>query len=478
MLYMRVIGLVFLAVNMFPATSPVRAETVSLEDADLDFLPPSNTGTYGQATGGEKVEKQNFAFKLGNTYQVVDWKDHKKQVFGIPNRRNSDWNNLGQLGMRGELPLGTNITFKTSMLFNAYARQNDEFNISDDLRLDINEAYVSCQISPTLFADTGRINIKNGVANGFNPTDYFKVGSVLVRNTEDISQLRDNRLGALLIRGQKLWDGGSLTLLISPELNNNSNHWFSNKDNVGLNLQKTNDRTRTMLKFTYRISEDFIPEFIYYNESSKHNFGLNISNALNNQWLAYAEWSVGKRRNLIDEALLQARKSSYLDPAVTQQFPDDKGVRYLHQFAIGASYTSVSNINTHFEYHYNGAGLSKIDAERWFEAGSNTRNSPVALAQLLSIRGLAQTRGEPFGKQALFLRSNWTDAGMDDLQLTGLLITDLNDDSSLVQVGAAYQPNDEITLSLRLARFHGERKSNYGSTSYKQTITFQFEYSF
>lgn len=478
MIYMRAISLVFLAVNMFPVTSPVWADTVSEEDADLDFLPPANDETYGQSPDVEKVKKQNFALTLGNTYQLVDWKDQKKLVFSIPNQGNPDWNNLGQLGMRGELPLGTNITIKTNMLFNAYARQNDEFNSPDDLRLDINEAYASWQISPTLFADMGRINIKSGVANGFNPSDYFKVGSVLVRNTEDTSQLRDSRLGALLVRGQKLWDGGSLTLLISPEFNDNSNHWFSDKDTVGLNLQKTNDRTRTMLKFTYRVSEDFSPEFIYYNESDKHNFGLNISNALNNQWLAYAEWNVGKRRNLIDEALLEARKSGYLDPAVTQQFSDDKGVRYLHQFAIGASYTSVSNITTNLEYHYNGAGLSKIDAERWFEAGSNTRNSPVALAQLLSIRGLAQTRGEPFGKQTLFLRSNWTDAGMDDLELTGLLITDLKDDSSLVQVGTVYRPNAEITLSLRLARFHGERKSNYGSISYKQTITFQFEHSY
>jgi len=284
------------------------------------------------------------------------------------------------------------------------------------------------------------------VATGFNPTDYFKAGSVLVRNTEDISQLRDDRLGALLIQGQKLWDGGSLTFLVSPKITDKSNRWYSDKDAVGLNLQKINSRTRVMLKLTHKVSEGISPEFIYYNESGNHNVGLNVSKALNSQWLSYAEWNVGKRRNLIDEALLQARESNRLDPAVAQQFPDDKGEHYLHQFAVGTSYTSVSNITTSLEYHYNEAGLSKTDAEHWFEVGSIAKNNPAALGQLLSIRGLAQTRGEPFGKNTLFLRSNWTDAGLDDLDLTGLLIIDLNDNSNLVQAEATYSLNSEASL--------------------------------
>ena len=479
---MRIFSLTLITFSIVLAISPVWADTESKEDADLDFLPPAdneiNDETNRQAVSIEEVAKQDFTFTLKNTYQTMDWKDQSKLIFRIPNQKNPDWSNLGQLGIRGELPLSTNLTFKTDILFNVYARQDDGFNSSDDLRLDINETCLSWQESPTQFIDMGRINLKNGVATGFNPTDYFKVGSVLVRNTEDISQLRESRLGALLIQGQKLWDGGSLTLVISPEISSKSNYWFSDKDLVGLNLQKTNDRRRTMLKFTHKVSEDFSPELIYYNESGNHNFGLNVSKALNNQWIGYAEWNVGKRRNLIDEALLLARKSNHLDPAVAQLFPDDNGEQYLHQFAIGGSYTSVSNITTNLEYHYSEAGLSKIDAEHWFDAGNNAKNNPVALGQLLSIRGLAQVRGEPFGKQTLFLRLNWTDAGMDDLDLTGLLITDLNDNSSLIQVETVDQPNAEITLSVRLVKFHGEKKSNYGSISNEQTVTLQFEYGF
>lgn len=479
---MKTCGLTLIILIVVLAVTSVYADVENKEDADLDFLPPEanevNDETGNHTVSIDQVEKQNFTFTLENTYQRIDWREHDKLFFRIPNQKNPDWSNLSQLGIRGEAPLGSSLTFKTSMLFNAYTRQEEDFAISDDLRIDINEAYVSWQQSPMLFVDVGRINVKNGMATGFNPTDYFKVGSLLVRNTEDISELRDDRLGALLIQGQKLWDGGSLTLLVSPKITYKSNRWYSDKDVVGLNLHKTNSHTRVMLKLTHKVSEEISPEWIYYNESGNHNVGLNVSKALNNQWLSYAEWNVGKRRNLIDEALLQARESNYLDPAVAQQFPDDKGEHFQHQLAVGASYTSVSNITTHLEYHYNEAGLSTTDIEHWFEAGSNARYNPAALGQLLSIRELAKARGEPFGKHTLFLRSNWTDAGLDDLDLTGLLIIDLNDNSNLVQAEATYRLNNKASLSLRLAKFQGDKKSNYGSLDKEQTATLQFEYSF
>lgn len=171
-------------------------------------------------------------------------------------------------------------------------------------------------------------------------------------------------------------------------------------------------------------------------------------------------------RTKAGDSLLPARESNDLDPAVDKQFPYDKGEYLQHQFAVGASYTSVSNITTNFEYHYNRAGLFERDAEDWFAVGSDSKNNPAALAQ---------ARGEPFGKHTLFLRSNWIDAGMDDLDLTGLLITELNDNSHLIQVETVYKPTSRMALSFRLAIFQGNEKSNYGSLRREQSVTLQFE---
>lgn len=444
----------------------VVAEELVGEDADLSFLPPSfNVQTKETTRKNVLIEDDNnngFQFTLDNIFQ-----HHNED--SSPN-----WSNLSRFAAQADTALQGDLSFKTHLLLNVYTRDNDSFRASHDLRLDIKEAYLSWQQSPTLFFDVGRVNIKSGVATGFNPTDYFKVGSLLDRNTEDISQLRDARLGSLVMRGQKLWDGGSLTLVASPKISNKTNHWTTGKEIVGFNFHKSNDRSRIMLKLNQLITENFTPEIIYYNESGKHNLGINISQSVNDQWIAYSEWNIGKRRNLIDEALRDQRKSHQLLPSIIDQFANDSGEEYLQQLAIGASFTSGLNITTKLEYQYNQAGLSHAEASKWFDAMQN----PDAIGQLMSIRGLAQNRNEPLGQHSLFLRSNGSDIMVDKLDFTGLLITDLNDHSHLIQIEAEYELNSKSSISLKLAKFRGDKESIYGSLDNGVSSTLQYVLKF
>jgi hypothetical protein len=469
---------------MFYCLSTATTWAASSEDDDLGFLPPAITNNaenieteIAPSEELKSIEKKQFKFTLDNTLQLSHLRDQSDLLFKLPVSNNPDWTSLMRLGLRSETPITPIIDFKTDILLNAYTRQGEDFNSSNDLRLDIKEAYLSWQKSPTEFFDLGRINIKNGVATGFNPTDYFKVGTVLDRNTEDVSQLRDARLGALLIQAQKLWDGGSLSIVAAPKINYKTNGWTTDKDITGFNLHKSNDRSRALLKLTQEISDGFSPELLYYNESGNHNIGINLSKVINKKWFAYAEWNIGKRRNLIDEALQGARESAQLSPAIAQKFIADKGKSYQQQAALGASYTSESNITTKVEYHFNQAGLSKTQADNWFALGLKARN-PAEIGQLLSIRSLAQARGEPLGKHSLFIRSNWMDAGMDDLDLTGLLLTDLNDNSFIAQAQAAYEINNNSELSLRIAKYQGDKNSIYGSLGQDYTLSLQLKYDF
>jgi len=477
-------------------TQTVSAENVkNNEDADLSFLPPSDEDDQSTNTDISKANdnnankkqineellenKSNTQFVLDNVFQAVSRKNQNDLVFNVSgaDKENSDWSNLTRLGLRSDTELQNNLSFKTNLLLNIYTRNNDSFNSSKDIRFDIKEAYLSWQQSPTQFFDIGRINIKSGIASGFNPTDYFKVGSLIDRNTEDVSQLRDARIGALVFQGQKLWEGGSLSVVVSPKITNKDNNWSTNKNIYGLNLQKSNDRSRVMLKLNQKITEDFAPEIIYYNESGKHNLGLNISRAFNNQWLGYAEWNIGERRKLVDEAFESLSNNQRLHPLISQKFTKDQSDSYQQQFAVGFSYTSSLNITTNVEYHYNQASLSKAQSKKWFDIAETSNNSAV-LGQLLSIRGLARTRNEPLGQHSLFLRSKWNDAITENLDLTGLLISDLNDNSHLLQLEAEYELNPKSSLSLKLAKFQGDPKSNYGSLDNDLTTTLQFMYSF
>ena len=453
------------------------------EDDDLSFLPPTSNETSEvlEATNPKEplsiVKQKSVKLTFDNTLQSTQLKDTTEQTFQLPNSDQPDWNNLSRLNMQVDKALGKSVSLKIDQLVNAYTREGESFKSSKDLRLDIKEAYVSWQKSPTLFFDVGRINVKNGIATGFNPTDYFKAGTVLDRNTEDVSQLRDARLGALLAQGQKLWEGGSATLIASPKISYKTDNWTSDKNITGLNLHKSNDRTRTLIKLTHEISEGFSPELIYYNESGNHNIGLNFSKVLNKKMFAYMEWNIGKRRQLIDEAFLDARESHQLIPEISQKFDTDNGEKYLQQLAVGASYTSASNVTTKLEYHYNEAGLSSSEAQTWFDLGLNTKN-PAVVGQLLSLRGLAQSKGEMLGQHRLFLYSTWQDVGMDDLDLTGLVMGDLNDSSHLLQVKMAYSPNKSTEVSLQAAKFNGDNDSFYGSLNQDNSVTAGFKYNF
>ncbi|KMQ80099.1 hypothetical protein BPMI_00798 [Candidatus Burkholderia pumila] len=77
---------------------------------------------------------------------------------------------------------------------------------------------MSWQASPSALVDAGRINLCEGVASGFNPTNFFKADAIRSIVSIDPANLRDNRLGSVMLRSQVLWDDGSLSALVSPRL--------------------------------------------------------------------------------------------------------------------------------------------------------------------------------------------------------------------------------------------------------------------
>jgi len=54
--------------------------------------------------------------------------------------------------------------------------------------------YASWEPLDRTYLDLGRINLKSGVALGFNPTDFFKTRAVVEPLSADPSVLREDRL--------------------------------------------------------------------------------------------------------------------------------------------------------------------------------------------------------------------------------------------------------------------------------------------
>ena len=63
--------------------------------------------------------------------------------------------------------------------------------------------------------DFGRINVRGGPGYGYNPTDFFRDGSLRVITSADPFALRQNRMGSVMLRAQPPSMSGKSTLQLS-----------------------------------------------------------------------------------------------------------------------------------------------------------------------------------------------------------------------------------------------------------------------
>ena len=94
---------------------------------------------------------------------------------------------------------------------------------SDSTINSLREAYISWQgEGGSTVVEFGRINLRYGPAYGYNPTDFFRDGSLRTLTTANPFALRENRMGSVMLRAQRLWTDGSLSVALSPKLSNNA----------------------------------------------------------------------------------------------------------------------------------------------------------------------------------------------------------------------------------------------------------------
>ena len=125
----------------------------------------------------------------------------------------------------------------------------------------LKEAYLSKRLSPYQLIDFGRIDARQGVSLGYNPTDYFRAGALRSVTSIDPISLKKNRQGSAMIRGQTFWDSGSVTALYSPKLAKQPS-----EQAFDLNWGATNNRNRWLLTATQRLGEAIAPQWLLYKE--------------------------------------------------------------------------------------------------------------------------------------------------------------------------------------------------------------------
>jgi len=322
-----------------------------------------------------------------------------------------------------------------------WQRQPEDSSSTNTLK----EAYLSWQPSPERALDVGRVNARYGVASGYNPTDYFRSGANRSIVAIDPASLKKNRQGSVMLRGQTLWSGGSLTAIASPHLADQpSDASFS------LDLGATNRQDRWLLALSQRLSENLTPQWLLYGENTQSpQLGFNLTGLLGQATVAYVEWSGGRSASQLAQAL---------------QGADDTAFR--SRLATGLTTTTQNKLSLTLEYDFNGAAPS---ADAWTALA---RQAPRAYAQ---YRAWAQGQLDLPTQQSVFLYASWQDALVNQLDLNAMLRHNLDDHSQLVWLEARYHWSN-TDLALQWQHNRGTAGSEFGALQQEQVVQLLLRY--
>lgn len=374
-----------------------------------------------------------------------------------------DWQERVFLDARTHLDLGEQARLVYSGRLNLRFENDIEAPDHENLINDLREVYVSLEPAERSYVDVGRINLKSGVALGFNPTDYFKTRAVVEPLSADPSVLREDRLGTLMLRLQRILERGAVTLAYAPKVEEPS-PIYTNLDLPSFNpmLARTNADNRALLKASANLSERFSPELLLYRDGSQTEAGLDLTESIGQRWVGYLEWSGGRTTSLVDQALQFGRITGSI-PAGPTVLPDVATRAFREQLALGASYTSPSRITVSFEYDLDQTAFTQRTWRQWFAVGTSAPALPLVADELWLIRDYALEQQRPISRNSAFVRADWVDAFVPKLELVGLIDVDLRDGSELVQLSADYALSDHWSIGGVLIAFPGPRDSNFGS---------------
>ena len=306
-------------------------------------------------------------------------------------------------------------------------------NVSGDRDINtLKETYLSWQAQADQVLDLGRINVRNGVATGYNPTDYFRAGALRSIVSLDPASLRENRLGAAMLRGQKLWTSGSLTALYSPPLAQQPSDSAFSPD-----FGATNQRARWQLALSQKLSDALSPQWLLSGGAGQSpQLGLNLTALPNDATVVYLEWSGGRAASLASQALLR---------------PEDAVFR--SRLSTGMTYTTPGNVSLTAEYQYNGAAPDQAgwDALR--------RGPPPAYglyrARVANLQDLST-------RDNVFLYAVWQDALVKRFDLTAMVRYDVVDHSRLQWLEGRYHWS-RVDVALQTQLNTGVAGSDYGA---------------
>lgn len=445
------------------------------QDSDLDLIPAAAPTPVTVAPATVTSPDRRIYLENAST-QVSAVQD---PAVPLPSPSGYTWQERLLLDVRQDYPVSPQARLFLSGRLNLRDEDDLPFPSHQDIVTDFREAYVSWHHSDSVYLDAGRINLKNGIALGYNPTDFFKTRTVTEPLSQDPSIQREDRLGTVMLRGQRIWDGGSLTFAYAPELHRPS-AIYSNSGLPGFNpmFDRTNADDRWLLKGSIDLGDNASPEFLLYREAGRFHLGTNLSMGLGQSAVAYLEWSGARRPDLITAAVDYGRETGTLPAGARAPLPTGGNETFKSELALGASYTTADDITFNLEYLLNQAGFSRTDWDNWFAVGTHASPQSPTIEELWYLRGYARDQQQQDTRQGYFARVDWVDAFDLKLELTAFALVDAYDHSGIAQLSANYYVSDAWTIGGQVIKYFGPRRSDFGSLGTAYSLLFSVVHYF
>ncbi len=353
---------------------------------------------------------------------------------------------LAALSLVWERPLSSNALMVFSDRLDSYQcvfpmRGSHDVNT-------VREAYIDWKWNAQLSVQTGRVNVRQGVARGFNPTDYFREQAIRSFVGTDPDALRANRQGVVVVAPQAVWDTGSATVFLAPKLAERPG-----PQTYAFDAGSTNNRNRALLAISQQLADDVRPQLsVLGDEQARPQWGMNLTKGIGDRVVAYAEGSAGWRKSMIGASL---------------GLPETP--RFTQQAALGATYTTDSKISLTAEYGYNGAGADQAD---WLTL--KTRG-PMAVQKVLVD---ALNRSDPPSRRNWFMHFNWKDMGMDGLDASAYVRWSQVDGSRQYWSELRYRWNSRHEVYVQRVLSAGALGSVYGSVPAANTFGLFYRFYF
>src|SRR5262249_20533505 len=450
-----------------PAAPPAGKKA---ENDDLDLIPtpqsPADAEPAVSRNGNQRMYVENaLTASIGRSNLLVP----------VPQSTATSWQERVFVDVRREWHAGRRLTLTLSDRLNVRAEHDLAFPSRQNIINDWREGFFSWEAFDNTYVDAGRINLKSGAALGFNPTDFFKTRDVVEPLSSDPSVLREDRLGTLMLRGQRIWAGGTMTVAFAPAVSQTSPIYSATRlPSVDPSFDRTNARARLLVTGSVNVAADFSPELLVYHEGNRTRFGVNVTQGIGQNVVAYAEWTGGVEPGVIEDALAYGRDTRVLPVGAPSVLPDDSASTFREDLSVGGSFSTRPKLTLNVEYHFHQAGFDKRDWERWFMAGEGTTSASLAAGELWLIRSYALDRQDPLTRHSLFARADWVDALIRHLELTGFVNMDIYDRSNLAQLTADYFASSKWTVGVQASANIGRVASDFGSLSQRDSILFKF----